>query len=140
MIKSNKSIEKLENDYWEDLAYDSYVVQTCQKARRKPISQLSEEEIRLLIGQKIGLKYLLPIALSIVKENPFVEITFFEGDLLVQLLRLSYSDWKDNREELESLKIIVKGNLEEIKALREKDNELIDGVLSIGLEEEKDND
>lgn len=137
MIRSNKSIEELENDYWEDSDFDSYVVQTCQKARKKPISQLSDEEIRLLIGQKIGLKYLIPIALSIVKENLFVEITFFEGDLLVQLLRLSYSDWKENKEELESFKIIVNENLEEMKARREKENELIDGVLSMGIEEEK---
>lgn len=137
MIRSNKSIEELENDYWEDSDYDSYVVQTCQKARKKPISQLSEEEIRLLIGQKIGLRYLIPIALSIVGENPFAEITFFEGDLLVQLLRLSYSDWKENKEELENFQIIVKENLEEIKVRREIDNELIDGVLRIGLEEEK---
>ena len=115
MVKSNKSIEELENDYWEDSDYDSYVVQTCQKARKKPISQLSEEEIRLLIGQKIGLKYLIPIALSIVSENPFAEITFFEGDLLIQLLRLSYSDWKENKEELENFQIIVKENFEEIK-------------------------
>lgn len=137
MVRSNKSIEELENDYWEDSDFDSYVVQTCQKARKKPISKLSDEEIRLLIGQKIGLKYLIPIALSIVKENLFVEITFFEGDLLVQLLRLLYSDWKENKEELESFKIIVNENLEEMKARREKENELIDGVLSMGIEEEK---
>lgn len=44
----DKSIEELEDYHWEDSDFDSYVVQTCQRARKKPLSQLSGEEVRLL--------------------------------------------------------------------------------------------
>lgn len=44
---NEKSIEELENDYWEDSDFSSYLVQTTQNARKNPVSQLSDEEIRL---------------------------------------------------------------------------------------------
>lgn len=47
MNTQDKSIEELENEYWEDSSFDSYVVQTSQRARKKPLSALSKEEIRM---------------------------------------------------------------------------------------------
>ena len=70
----DKSIEELENDFREDSDFGSYVVQTSQRARKKPLSQLSKEEVRLLIGQKIGLRYLIPVALSILRELSLIHI------------------------------------------------------------------
>lgn len=96
MNTNDLSIEQLENDFWGEPSLDSYVVITCHKARKKPICDLSYEEIRLLIGQKIGLKYLLPIALDILKKEPLIEVTFYEGDLMNELLRLEISEWKDS--------------------------------------------
>ncbi|MCH5348309.1 MAG: hypothetical protein J1E40_03225, partial [Oscillospiraceae bacterium] len=55
MIDGNKSLEELENCCWDDIDFDSYVVRTAQAARKKSLSQLTNEEIRLLINQKIGL-------------------------------------------------------------------------------------
>ena len=53
------SLEQLENDFWVEPEFDSYVITACNEARKKPLGELSLEDIRLLIGQKIGLKYLL---------------------------------------------------------------------------------
>ena len=39
-------------------------------------------DLRMMIGQNIGTKYLLPIALDIVEHDPFVDATFYKGDLL----------------------------------------------------------
>ena len=122
---NDKTIEELENDYWEDSDFNSYVVETTQNARKKPVSQLSDEEIRLLIGQKIGLKYLIPIALSLISKDPLVEVTFYKGDLLSQLLRLSYNDWEHNEEDLKYFQNIISDNLTLIQSCDEISNDLI---------------
>ena len=129
MIDINKSIEELENDYWGDPALDSYVITTCHKARQKPIRSLSNEEIRCLIGQKIGLKYLLPIAVGIVKKEPFIDITLFEGDLLLQLLRLDINDWKYNPNELQIFITIIFDNRSQIENSEDIPSELIETYI-----------
>ena len=112
---TDKSLEELENDYWDKPGYKSYVVTTCFAARKKPLSELSNEEIRLLIGQKLGLKYLLPLAIDLLKTDPLIEVTFFPGDLLYQLLKLDFKDWIDNKEERDSLLKIVINNRSKIE-------------------------
>lgn len=106
----NKSLEELENSYWEHNDFDSYVVQTVQAARKKPLSELTNEEIRVLTGQKVGLKYVLPMAVSLLKNDPLVEIRFFEGDLLECVLRLSPADWNENPNELREFRSIILTN------------------------------
>ena len=115
MIDTNKSIEELEIDFWGEPTFDSYVVTTCHKARQKPIKLLSNAEIRCLIGQKTGLKYLLPIAVDILKNEPLIDITYFEGDLLLSLLRLEISDWKYHQNELKKFIIILQDNRPQIE-------------------------
>lgn len=127
---NDKSIEELENTYWEDSDFHSYAVQKSQKARKKPLSQLSHEEIRLLIGQKIGLSYLIPIALSILHETPLIEVSFYEGDLLSQLLRLSDDDWGNHKEELNYFQTIIKDNLVLIQSCEEIPDRLIEKYLN----------
>ena len=106
----NKSLEELENSYWEHNDFDSYVVRTVQAARKKPLRELSNEEIRVLTGQKVGLKYILPMAVAILKNDPLAEIRFFEGDLLECVFRLSPADWNDNPNELRELESIIRTN------------------------------
>lgn len=128
----DRSIEELENVYWEDSDFPSYVVQTSQKARKKPISQLSNEEIRLLIGQKIGLEYLIPAALSVISKDPIIEVAFYEGDLLSELLRLSENDWNNNKEDLRYFRTIIRDNLALIRFCDEISNDLIEKYLNGG--------
>lgn len=106
----DKSLEELENSYWKDSGFDSYIVRTVQAARKKPLSELSNEEIRVLVSQKVGLKYILPIAVAILKRNPMIEACLYEGDLLSCVLRLSPSDWSDNPYELREFHLIVQEN------------------------------
>ena len=92
----NLSIEQLENKDWGEPNFHSYVVETTHRAVKKPLKDLTLEEVRVLIGQKIGLKYILPIALEALQQNPIVEVTYYEGDLLCSVLRLEEKDWSDN--------------------------------------------
>lgn len=126
MIDINKSIEELENDYWGEPTFDSYVTATCHKARQKPIKWLSSEEIRCLIGQKIGLKFLLPIAVDILKNEPLIDVTYFKGDLLLTLLSLDINNWEHNQNELKCFIVILQNNRLQIEMCEEIASDLIE--------------
>lgn len=113
------SIEELENDVWQEPDFDSYVVKTSCAARKKPLSELSQEEIRLLLGQRIGLKYIIPIGISILEKNPVIMVRYYEGDLLQQFLCLKREDWEENRQDLQRLKELVKKSRKQISLLEE---------------------
>lgn len=135
MKQMDKTLEELENDYWDKPGYKSYVVTTCFAARKKPLSELTDEEIRLLIGQRLGLKYLLPMAIDILKADPMIEVTFFPGDLLRQLLELNDEDWIDNKEERDAfLRIAInnRSRIEENEDIPENcKNEMLELLSSI---------
>lgn len=90
------SLEQLENDYWGEPTFDSGLVVSCHTLRKTPIGQLSAGDVRLLIGQKIGLNYLVPVAIKFLSENPILRRTYFEGDLLLSVLGISKEFWDNN--------------------------------------------
>ncbi|WP_460531543.1 contact-dependent growth inhibition system immunity protein [Chitinimonas naiadis] len=88
------SIEQLEGISWPHDPFPSHVVQESQRLRKVPLNTLDTEGVRLLIGQKIGLPYLVPIALNLLMDNPYAEGNFYPGDLLVSVLGIPESFWK----------------------------------------------
>jgi hypothetical protein len=56
-------------------------------AQAKPLGQLEPGEVRLLLGQQDGLPWIIPLALRFLEEDPLVCGTFYDGDLLEQVLR-----------------------------------------------------
>jgi len=59
-----------------------------------------------MIGQKIGLEYLIPLALIRLEENPWAEGMMYEGDLLCATLKCGVSFWRDHdvwRKQLEKI-------------------------------------
>lgn len=51
------------------------------------MGQLSPGDLRVLIGQQEGLRWLLPIALRVLIADPLVEGSYYEGDLLTLVAR-----------------------------------------------------
>ena len=74
---------------------DTYVIRTAARAMQKPLKDLTAEEIRLLIGQKIGLRELLPLAVNILRNDPWIQTCYYAGDLLEQCRRLDKIDWNE---------------------------------------------
>lgn len=97
-IDEQKSLQELENDDWGEPTFDSYVVRTAHQARRIPLHELTNEHLRLLIGQKISLEYLVPIALRRLKENPFLAGDYYEGDVLENVLKIPQDFWQRHPE------------------------------------------
>jgi len=93
----DKSLEKLENDYWEKPVFQSHLVSTCHKIRKIPLKNLSVEHLRMAIGQKMGLSYLMPLAIRALEIDPLLEAHFYEGDLLQNVLQVGDTYFDSNK-------------------------------------------
>jgi hypothetical protein len=92
-----KSIENLEKDFWEQPPEDSTpLVDNVHRLRTIQINKLEARDIRLLIGQAIGLKYLIPLALDILHDNLLVDAELYKGDLLKIVINVDDDFWRDN--------------------------------------------
>lgn len=142
MADMNKSIVELENIVWEDSDFGSYVVQTSQRAVKKPLNQLSLEEIRLLLSQKIGVPYVLPIAVAALEQDILQEVHYYEGDLLNIVLRLTEAFWRDAKEERNIVAQLVREHYSQIEEAEcvEKDNLRKWGMISHEENVEKQGD
>lgn len=74
----------------------SYLVGTCQRLWDVPIEELEVEDLRILIGQGLGLRHLMPRALEVLQADPLAQGDFYPGDLLSAVLRSAPSFWAGN--------------------------------------------
>lgn len=79
--------------------FDSRLVQRCEALYGKPLGELSVEDLRLLIGQNIGLEFLVPLAVERLRENPFVGGDYYPGDLLHSVLNIHPTYWDQHPEQ-----------------------------------------
>lgn len=107
-----KSLENLEKDFWGEPNYGSHLVRTCHQLRKKPIKDFEIEDLRIMIGQNIGLKFLVPIAIEELKENILAEGNYYEGDLLKSVLTSEVNFWTERVDLLNELEKLIQQNLE----------------------------
>ena len=94
----NKSLENLEKDFWNEPEFPSHLVITCYKLRKKQLNNFDIEDLRIMIGQNIGLNFLIPIAIEKLNQNILAEGDFYEGDLLKSVLTSETDYWKIEKE------------------------------------------
>jgi hypothetical protein len=92
-MDKSKSLQQLEEHDWGEPAFESHLVQTCHRLRRKPLDEFTPEDLRIMIGQAIGLDYLVPLALDKLECDPFTGGDFFPGDLLAAVFGVDDSFW-----------------------------------------------
>lgn len=81
-----KTLDQLEGVVWGEPTYDSYLVTTCHRLRTKPIDEFSVEDLRIMIGQQIGLPHLVPLAVAALERDPLAEGDYYPGDLLANVI------------------------------------------------------
>jgi hypothetical protein len=81
------TLEQLESEVWPESEFSSHLVVICHQLRKKRLADFSIEDLRTMLSQSIGAKYLLPKAIEVLRKNPLAEGDFFEGDLLVAIAR-----------------------------------------------------
>ena len=130
-----KSIEQLEKDIWKNPSeFPTDLVEKCYRYRKISIAELTNEQIRLLISQKIGIDYLIEIALEKLERNILTECDFYEGDLLMAVSGLPIEFWKENQTEFLNFKTIVERNSELIKIeLGEKKFDKLKNIIENGI-------
>tara|TARA_R110002051_G_scaffold171654_1_gene242086 strand:+ start:59 stop:487 length:429 start_codon:yes stop_codon:yes gene_type:complete len=90
----HKNLENLEKSIWGEPEFDSNLVITCHKLRKKQLIDFTVEDLRIMIGQNFSLDYLIPIAIEKLEENILFEGNLFEGDLLKMILTSDKEYWK----------------------------------------------
>lgn len=92
----NKTLQELDGEEWGEPNFDSHLVIACHELRKKPLSSFSIEDLRIMIGQNIGLEYLVPLALENLDDNIFAEGVYYCGDLIDVVLKVSKEFWESN--------------------------------------------
>lgn len=90
-----KSLENLEKDFWSEATSDSRLVKTCHLLRKKTIKNFEIEDLRVMIGQNIGLKFLIPSALNKLTADILAEGDYCKGDLLKSVLTIEAKFWTE---------------------------------------------
>lgn len=61
---AEQTLDELEGVAWGPPMYDSNLVTNVHRLRRVPLQQYRLEDLRLMIGQEVGVDYLVPRALD----------------------------------------------------------------------------
>lgn len=104
------SVEEIEQDAWggpPDGA--TRLIRTAFELRRKPVAELTVEDLRLLIGQQIGADVLVPCALDVLASDPLAEGDMYPGDLLIAVMRLPQDYWAARPGQAAALRKIAGG-------------------------------
>jgi hypothetical protein len=104
-----RCLDVLEGITWGEPTFPSHLVKTCHALRRKPIGEFSIEDLRIMIGQRIGLPFLMPLAVELLMKDPLAEGDFYAGDLLTNVLRVDPSFWSEHRALRDGLATALRG-------------------------------
>jgi hypothetical protein len=96
-VADKPSLESLEGAVPAPVPPGTPVEKRCEELRKKPIEELTADELQLQIGQRIGLDYLVPAALDVLERDPLVSGEYYPGDLLGTVLRLERGFWTEHR-------------------------------------------
>ncbi|GAA2824356.1 hypothetical protein GCM10010441_56040 [Kitasatospora paracochleata] len=108
LVNRDRSLEELERDRWSaPSGGETRLMATVRELRRKPLGDLTVEDMRLLIRQDVGLAHLLPLAVEVLRGDPLAEGDMYEGDLLAAVLTRSPEIWSESPELGREVRLIV---------------------------------
>ena len=93
-----KTLENLEKDFWDNSKCDSNLLKRCWELRKVTLDKFTTEDLRIMIGQQIGLNYLFPLAIESLTKDLFSEGDFYPGDLLKSVLSVDTNFWNTHKE------------------------------------------
>ena len=98
----HKSLDDLEGP-WGEPTYDTHIVRSAHALHKKPLINLSDEELRLALSQKIGFPWVLSLTLVRLREDPLRSGMMYEGDVLANALRIPKEVWGSQLSELRQI-------------------------------------
>jgi hypothetical protein len=103
----------------------TFLAARCHALRRTSLDQFTVEDLRLMIGQQIGLLHLMPLALEQLAIDPLVGGDYFPGDLLESVLRVDRVFWERQTALASSLSAVIASLDEELTNMQSPLGELI---------------
>jgi hypothetical protein len=116
-----RTLDELEGIEWGPPTYGSALVRNVHRLRRVPLKQYRLEDLRLMIGQQVGVRYLVPRALDHLEAHPLASGDFYPGDLLAAVARLPVSFWSAHRQLIPRAICAIDGALARIPKVRTSD-------------------
>ncbi|MBL7936477.1 MAG: hypothetical protein JNM51_11795 [Bacteroidia bacterium] len=111
----NSTLEQLENSKWVDYDFETNLIKRCHQLRKIPVDKLEIEDLRLLIGQQIGLKFLVDLAVEKLTADILAEGDYYPGDLLNSILSIDSSYWLDNKTQWTNIDNLIKHNQDKLQ-------------------------
>lgn len=125
-----KSLQDLEQHDWGEPASGSHLVTTCHRLRRKPLCEFTVEDLRVMIGQGIGLPYLIPLAVERLETDPLADGDYYAGDLLAAVLGTDTAFWESHADSAQRLRRVVRRVREILERLPEAECQPLRDVLN----------
>jgi hypothetical protein len=92
-----RSLDALDPPPWGQASADAtFLVRRCHELRQEPIDGFTVADLRLMIGQRVGLPQLVPLALNKLQIEPLASGDYFPGDLLSNVLLIDTAFWTAN--------------------------------------------
>jgi len=112
------TLETLDKLNWDKPDFDSHLVRRCHELIKIPLDKLTVEDLRLLIGQQIGLKYLVDIAIEKLTADILAEGDFYPGDLLQSVLSIDSKYWADNKNKWVAIDKLLRQNTDALQDVK----------------------
>ncbi|MFC4609081.1 contact-dependent growth inhibition system immunity protein [Streptomyces maoxianensis] len=109
-IGLERSLDEIEGQRWPDPPPNATgLVKAVHRLRKRPIGSLTADELRRLIGQDVGLPWLLPLALETLRDTAPAQAKggFYDDDLLSAVLTRRSATWRAAPELARELKDIL---------------------------------
>jgi hypothetical protein len=119
-VNRTLSLEKLENDIWPEYDFETNLVKRCHELRKVPLEKFTIEDLRVLIGQQIGLNFLIEIAIEKLAEDILFQGDLYPGDLLNSVTGVDKKYWIENWEQRILLSAMIKDNEDKLADLNIK--------------------
>ncbi|MEK8035059.1 contact-dependent growth inhibition system immunity protein [Ideonella sp. DXS29W] len=108
-MNTSRTLEQLEGHPWPPPPSDATpLMARCHALRKVPIATLSAGDCRLLIGQDVGARHLVPLALNFAEAEPLLDSDYYPGDLLLSLLGVGAEYWSQHRDQYRRLLAVAR--------------------------------
>lgn len=97
--RDRRSVADIEGVPWPAPGSEaSFVVRRIHQLRQVPITELSIEDLRIMLSQNVRTAYLMPRVLDRLEHDPLSTGDFYPRDLLAAMLRLPANWWSSHLE------------------------------------------
>lgn len=71
----------------------TFLMRRCTELMSKDLDHFTVEDLRIMLGQQIGVPWLLPRVVQVLLDDPLASGDYYPGDLLAAVQRLPQEYW-----------------------------------------------